>query len=400
MTCRPVWTAIHGDCRQVLRDLPADHFDACVTDPPYDLGFMGKAWDTHSAATDPALWATVLRTLKPGAHLLAFGGTRTYHRLVCAIEDAGFEIRDTLAWMYGQGFPKSLDIGKALDKLAGAEREVLREGAPLKRLIPGADQNRDGSWIKDNGRVYVPTETAPATPEAQRWAGWGTALKPAFEPIVLARKPLIGSVAENILRHGCGGLNVDGCRVETLSARPLRVSRRNEQSDTDRIAYGKGLAGSVAAGEFELGRWPANVIHDGSDEVLACFPDSKGQQGAVTGMEPSPVTGAIYGQYRGRPASEPRGDTGSAARFFYCAKASTADRAGSKHPTVKPLALMRYLCKLVTPPGGDILDPFAGSGTTLQAAWEQAFSVFGIEQDATYHADILRRMTLATTQQT
>ena len=380
-----LWNLANDDCRNTLRAMPDDYVDACVTDPPYALNFMGKKWDSADVAFQPEVWQEVLRVLKPGAHLLAFGGTRTFHRLVCAIEDAGFEIRDSIAWLYGSGFPKSLDVSKAIDAAAGTERPVI--GTTARHVAVNGPRKTEGmhgtSTFAENINQPGNLLTAPATAAAAAaWSGWGTALKPAMELICVARKPLIGTVAANVLLHGTGGINVEACRIGTPSARPLRINVRNTQSDADCVVYRKGLAGSRAAGEFDLGRWPANVIHDGSDEVLALFPESKGQQGAVTGDEPSAKTNAVYGAFNERPATEPRGDTGSAARFFYCSKASSADRAGSKHPTVKPLKLMRYLCRLVTPPGGLILDPFAGSGTALQAAIEEGFSVFGIEQDA------------------
>lgn len=323
----------HGDCRKIMRSLASEGalFDACVTDPPYHLtsivkrfgatnaapakdrdglyrrassGFMGKTWDGGDIAANPETWRFVYDLLKPGAHLLAFGGTRTYHRMVCAIEDAGFEIRDQMAWMYGSGFPKSHNAGN----------------------------------------------------------GWGTALKPAWEPICVARKPLIGTVAENVLQYGTGAINVDGCRVGTSKDVPASPRRAAQGA-----AYGdlSNAAGDTSGFDPNVGRWPANVVHDGSDEVLEAF--------------------AAFGEKGGSPS-----------RFFYCAKASKKDRAGSKHPTVKPIALMRYLCRLVTPPGGTVLDPFAGSGTTLQAAQEEGFHAIGIEREAEYVADIKRRLARST----
>lgn len=367
-------------------------------------------------------WAReVHRVLKPGAHLLAFGGTRTYHRMVCAIEDAGFEIRDTTAWLYGSGFPKSHDISKAIDRKAGAERETIPTADPVRRMIPGADQNKDG-WIKDNGREYVPNVSDAVTEAAKRWEGWGTALKPAMELICVARKPLSEStIAANVIRHGTGGLNIDDCRIEgapeatrfdpavhnhdgwrmdmtgaetaTRAGRPLRVARRNEQSDLDRVAYGTGLAGSKAVGETTLGRWPANVTHDGSDEVLAAFPSSNGAAAPVKGTEPSATGGnGIYGHFDRVGSDAVRGDNGSSARFFYTSKADAADRLSSKHPTVKPVDLMRWLIRLVTPPNGTVLDCFAGSGTTAMAAMAEGFNAVLIEREAEYVADIHRRL--------
>ena len=302
-----------GDNLAYLRTMASDSVDSVVTDPPYELGFMGKKWDASGIAHNVELWAEVLRVLKPGGRMLAFAGTRTYHRMTCAIEDAGFEVTDMVNWVFGSGFPKSLDISKALDKAAGA------------------------------------------TDAARQWQGWGTALKPAHEPICMARKPLTGTYAENVLTHGTGGLNIDGCRVD---------------------------GADCAAAASPLGRFPANLIHDGSDEVLAAF-----------------------------PSSDP-------ARFFYCAKASRSDRSegcesmpakptgalnmrsdahaertgalpearGNFHPTVKPTDLMRYLCRLVTPPGGLVLDPFNGSGSTGKAAVLEGFRYLGLELNPEYVA--------------
>lgn len=372
---------LRGDCIANMRAMPDNSVDSIVTDPPYELGFMGKAWDASGIANNPVMWAEALRVLKPGGHLLAFSGSRTYHRMVCAIEDAGFEIRDQIMWVYGSGFPKSLDVSKAIDKAAGAEREVIAEGKAVKRMIPGADQNATGSWIKDNGRVYVPTETAPATDAARQWEGWGTALKPAHEPICVARKPLVGTVAANVLAHGTGALNIDGCRVgdEVLPAQ---------------------TAGQAKLGTFErgvmvtperTGRWPANLIHDGSDEVLALFPDVKsGGSGGV--RVNAKGEGSTFQASDSIIPNNPMGaSSGSAARFFYCAKASKSDRGpGNTHPTVKPLALMRYLIRLVTPPGGHCLDPFAGSGSTIVAGLQEGFRMTGIEL-IDEHADIADR---------
>ncbi len=382
---------LHGDCRDVLKTLPDASVDSIVTDPPYELtsgkkggtgagGFMGMAWDSTGVAFDAATWFECLRVLKPGGHMLAFSGTRTYHRMVCAIEDAGFEIRDQIGWLFGSGFPKSLDVSKAIDAKLGATRDLTKAGE-VKRAGYGGDWDTGSSSSR-------PRRDEPATDEARQWQGWGTALKPAWEPICVARKPLVGTVAANVLAHGTGGLNIGACRVE--GAKPA----------TTRGASGsRGIFNPICArGRVEddgLGRWPANLIHDGSDEVLAAFPESDGQAGAVRGTEPSKTGDAnCYGTFRRVKSLQPRGDTGSAARFFYCAKASPSDRGpDNTHPTVKPTDLMRYLCRLVTPPGGVVLDPFMGSGSTLKAAELEGFSAIGIELSAEYIEIARRRIT-------
>lgn len=366
-------TLLHGDCREVRATMPAESVDSVVTDPPYHLtsmvqrlsrtntgdvdknftkkapgqgrnpheamarGFMGKQWDGGDIAFRPELWADVLRVLKPGAHLAAFGGTRTFHRMMCAIEDAGFEIRDTLMWVYGSGFPKSHNL-------------------------PG---------------------------------GLGTALKPAWEPIVLARKPLVGTVAANVAAHGTGALNIDGCRVpgapEATRFDPAKHSHDGWRMDA--------TGAECAERASPLGRWPANLAHDGSDEVLeafAAFGERASSAGAVkrqSACDTGGNKGAAYGA-ESRPSGTPMigyGDTGTAARFFFSAKASKAERGeGNTHPTVKPLALMQWLCRLVTPPGGTVLDPFSGSGSTLIAAAREGFDCIGIEREAEY-IEIARR---------
>lgn len=321
-----------GDCLEVLRTLPSASVDAVVTDPPYGLSFMGKKWDYDVPSVE--VWAECLRVLKPGGHLLAFAGTRTQHRMAVRIEDAGFEIRDMIAWVYGSGFPKS--------------------------------HNLDGEWT-----------------------GWGTALKPALEPITVARKPLAGTVATNVLSHGCGALNIDGCRVGTdvvsthsrgaNGAFPKRPGETSAEESGRKQDQREGIDHSE-----RVGRWPANLIHDGSDEVLVAFPNANGQQGALTGNEERKAK--VYGKFAGVAAHTPRIESEtSAARFFYAAKASKADReSGNNHPTVKPTDLMRYLCRLVTQPGGVILDPFMGSGSTGRGAVLEGFHFIGIEREAEY----------------
>jgi site-specific DNA-methyltransferase (adenine-specific) len=371
---------LHGDCLDRLKELPDCSVDACVTDPPYGLSFMGKKWDYDVPTVE--VWAEVLRVLKPGGHLLAFAGTRTQHRMAVRIEDAGFEIRDMIAWVYGSGFPKSLDVSKAIDKAAGAEREVVGQSTT----------KRSGSIHGGGQSVGVPDlVTAPATPEAQQWAGWGTALKPALEPITVARKPLLEStVAANVLEHGTGAINVDGCRVGVAPADAKAMERANS-SLSGRMKAGRtpigafGRSTPTGAMDTPFGRWPANLIHDGSDEVVGLFPAARSSGGY--GVDRNAHDTCVYsggwglhdnsaGQYY---------DSGSAARFFYCAKASKADREqGNGHPTVKPTELMRYLCRLVTPPRGVVLDPFMGSGSTGKAALLEGFGFIGIEREAEY----------------
>ena len=436
-------TLHHGDCLEVLRSLPDCSVDSVVTDPPYGLSFMGKRWDYDVPSVD--VWTECLRVLKPGGHLLAFAGTRTQHRMAVRIEDAGFEIRDMIAWVYGSGFPKSLDVSKAIDKMDAAQEQQARRyrftewvrstGITSKQIDEATQTNMGGhyttaasqpaimtrehleacrhllgdipEWVEREADIrsvesknFAEREvvgqhqtdmgglggerlgqkggdiTIAATPEAKQWEGWGTALKPALEPITVARKPLIGTVAENVLQYGTGAINVDGGRVGTE-----QVFTTAHKTLGDGIKYGKSKP--FPASEMRTGRWPANFIHDGSEEATDLLGDS--------------------------------------ARFFYCAKASKADRdegceklqersagecvdrvegsagmespragagrtSGSRnhHPTVKPTDLMRYLCRLVTPPSGIVLDPFMGSGSTGKAAMLEGFAFVGIEREAEY----------------
>jgi len=456
----------HGDSREVLRGLPDNSIDSVVTDPPYALvsivkrfgganaaeaksegasgvykrasaGFMGKTWDTGETAFAPEFWAEVMRVLKPGGHVVAASGTRTYHRLACAIEDAGFEVRDMISWLYGSGFPKSHDVSKGIDKARNDKPEILAITSAMRDAAEAAGISRSmvdafmgtadmgGWWLSRllhrcacptwdqwlklksyltmgdaldaevwrlNGRKGTPGEAwldrevtgaveewadranyaltsadglrrdKPASEAAIAWAGWGTALKPACEPWVLARKPLNGTVASNVLAHGTGALNIAACRISTDE--------------------------SVNA----QGRWPANVIHDGSDEVVEAFPAEAGAAAPVRGTEASRASNGNVTGERNRVPGTFHADKGSAARFFYSAKADADDRMGSKHPTVKPIDLMRYLVRLITPPGGVVLDPFAGSGSTGVAAMLEGFESILIEREAEYVADINRKV--------
>lgn len=402
---------LHGDMLAILPTLEADSIHAVVTDPPYELGFMGRKWDSTGIAFRPETWALVYAAMKPGAHLVAFGSSRGYHRMTCAIEDAGFEIRDTLCWLYGSGFPKSHDVAKGIDKTLGVARtEVVGIRPGHEDFVNRIDRHSAGArregwdrpWKDDPEAVRMHhLQTAPATSEAASWEGWGSALKPAFEPIILARKPLEGTIAANVLQHGCGGINIDECRIPfSGDADEDEAKTKNQHAafgsrPRDNQIYGKDNRDQV--NYDPPGRFPANVLHDGSDEVMEAFA-AFGKRGngpnarvMMRGVKPDRDDG--YGMDTARATSASvGGDTGSAARFFYCAKADSDDRAGSKHPTVKPLALMSWLVKLITPPGGTILDPFAGSGTTLLAADRLQFNAIGIEQSAEYVADIKRRM--------
>ena len=490
-----------GDCLEVLRTMPDSSVDAVVTDPPYGLSFMGKRWDYDVPSVE--IWAECLRVLKPGGHLLAFAGTRTQHRMAVRIEDAGFEIRDMIAWVYGSGFPKSLDVSKAIDKAAGAEREVVGVNAnsrPAKRKGgAGFDAAVGGEALGD-----MPI-TAPATPEAQQWAGWGTALKPSLEPITMARKPLEGTVAANVLAHGTGGLNVDACRIRPaiasegreweeqrnrvflsaaiaalsdklteLASSPCTAGEDAEPRQSARGAptppatckpatgccdgtkagststssstagFGRmptvqsltdiasiiettsrptidwktwnscqslstsaitsesisaalkslRFAASSSSSAGIAGRWPSNLIHDGSDEVVALFPQTGAGAWPKGEIKREGVGNVPFGS---NSHNEKRVETqpGSAARFFYTAKCSKSDRESSDHPTMKPTDLMRYLCRLVTPPGGVVLDPFMGSGSTGKAAMLEGFEFIGIERDPAYHAIAQQRITRA-----
>jgi DNA modification methylase len=438
-------TILHGNNIELLRTLPDCSIDSIVTDPPYELGFMGKKWDSSGIAYSVELWSECLRVLKHGGHLLAFSGSRTYHRMVVAIEDAGFEIRDQIMWVYGSGFPKSLDISKAIDKAAGAERKVVGDeksdlfGTRTElREKPAYGIGNTSGIFSGHTQGAMARETIPATDEAQQWSGWGTALKPAHEPIVMARKPIDGTVANNVLKHGVGGINIEASRIASNDgfekAWDKPISTNISAKGNQYISNGAQHTVDISANK-PSGRFPANFIHDGSEEVLALFPTSKSQSGTITVTKSGDNTWdrADKGMFdAGRSSTfEGFGDSGSAARFFYCAKASKAERnAGLEgmpaqrhadrtaddgvggdnpcnrintakqnfHPTVKPIALMRYLVKLVTPPQGTVLDPFTGSGTTLVAAILEGFDCIGMELTADYLPIIEGRVAWAVAQ--
>lgn len=404
-------TVYCGNNLEILPILPNNSVDSIITDPPYELGFMGKAWDNSGIAYSVQLWQECLRVLKPGGHLLAFGGSRTWHRLAVAIEDAGFEMRDSIAWLYGSGFPKSHNISKAIDKMHGAEREVIGKS------------NRHGGGKMEGYSFQVSPEipdiTTPATDDAKKWDGWGTALKPAFEPIVVARKPLVGTVAENVLQFGTGGLNIDASRIGTnagwsypngAGGNSFSVGKNPDRKRTEPV-------------ESVAGRWPANVI---LDETTAKLLDE--QTGVLTSgaLKTNRAKNDVNVDFlHGVKAYTWSGEanSGGASRFFYVAKASKQDRnegldelsevqttgggggvgdylddvnsasgkygsekapAKNFHPTVKPTTLMTYLIKLVTPAGGIVLDPFTGSGSTGKAALLEGYTFIGIELTAEY----------------
>lgn len=431
---------IHGDCFEVLKTIPDGSIDLILTDPPYGLSFMGKNWDHGVPGVQ--FWIEALRVAKPGAHLFAFGGTRTFHRLAVAIEDAGWEIRDTIMWVYGSGFPKSHDVSKAIDKIAvvecpacngtgkntelesweewikktqdyggtrkewerlqdlsicnvcnitgkvrGANREVV---ATIKKT-PSASSNCNDGWVRPwaEGKTTMDI-TAPATEAAKQWQGWGTALKPAFEPIIVARKPLTGTVAENVLQWGTGAINVDGGRVGTNDGLGRPYGGENK-------VYGSyGMERGTKTGDALTGRWPANFIHDGSKEVVGLFPEtgksSRTYKKQVRKRSGFKLSGSEDNVQEAN-APDNYGDSGSAARFFYCAKASKSERGeGNTHPTVKPLALMKYLITLGLPPGGTVLDPFCGSGTTALACKELGRNYICIEKELEYYRIACNRL--------
>lgn len=457
-----------GDCIEVLGTLPDSSIDSVVCDPPYHLtsivkrfgaenaapakvgktgafarasrGFMGKVWDGGDIAFRPETWALVLRVLKPGGHLVAFSGTRTYHRMACAIEDAGFEIRDMLSWMYGSGFPKSHNVSKGIDNtlfrrwldadhqrraaydsemhaaesikstirratvvaeveakwrtLAGCAREKIRVAPRPDTSGTMAGSSDTRPWIensRERGYHEVDGDEA-ATDEARAAKGWGTAFKPALEPICFGRKPIQGTVAENFMAHGTGAINIDACRVGTDVIETCNTPGKDKFANM----YGGNLVPKTG-NTSHVGRWPANVIHDGSEEVVGMFPESS--SGA---LKPEHQERAGYSSespcHHGGSSRGGSGDyaanSGSAARFFYTAKADSDERLGSKHPTVKPTDLMQWLVRSVTPKGGTVLDLFAGTGTTGEAAWREGMRAVLIEREPEYQNDIRRRMSL------
>jgi DNA modification methylase len=467
------WQVINGSSAEILKTYPDNSFDCVVTDPPYGINFLGKAWDSNTG--DREVYEQCLRVLKPGGHLLAFSAARTYHHLAMTVETVGFEIRDQIMWIYGSGFPKSQDVGRQIDKSQNKGKYI---GTGTTQMSGGPKEFPDGALPRSEKMIHE-----PETDEAKQWSGWGTQLKPAHEPIVMARKPVIGSIRENVLEHGTGAINIDACRVGYESEEDLNTylnnvagpMERSKAEDGDGIKMyegqtgfkvqklkvkrpsagkrtanfadspafgGEAISGGVAEKEWThntQGRFPANVIHDGSDEVTRLFPHSTsgarksthklkgldtGEQRAVFGDD------AISGKYNVQPFTDAQADEGSAARFFYCPKVSQKERNighqskivvgntnknrlsksqlndeqdipnsdppirqfdaqqqnidANNHPTVKPIELMKYLIKLVTPPNGHILDPFNGSGSTGCAAVELGFDYTGIELDPNY----------------
>lgn len=372
------------DCREGLKLLEDNSIDSIVTDPPYELGFMGKGWDKTGIAYNVELWRECLRVLKPGGHLLAFGGSRTYHRMACAIEDAGFEIRDQIQWIYGSGFPKSLDISKAIDKATGAEREVV--GIAKSGKTAGM-QNLGPSGIK-GGEYNI---TQPASEEAKQWQCWGTALKPANEPICVARKPLSEkNVAENVLKWGTGGLNIDGCRIGT----EIRTYKGMKQHLEPRPWSDAQARGERKRPEFTVqGRFPANVIFD--EEAAKMLDEQSGISKSIQRIGKRSGKEALrLGKFLGQDkVVMGHNDIGGASRFFYCAKASKSERGkDNHHPTVKPLKLIEYLVKLVTPPNGICLDPFEGSGTHALACINLGFNYIGFELNKDYFNIAINRI--------
>jgi site-specific DNA-methyltransferase (adenine-specific) len=375
----------HGNCLDILRIMPDCSVDAVVTDPPYGLSFMGKRWDYDVPSTE--IWAECLRVLKPGGYLLAFAGTRTQHRMAVRIEDAGFEIRDMLAWMYGSGFPKSHNVSIAIDKADGADRDIIGTNSnhrlgQSKGLAPGVAMT--GQPHTGDGNI-----TAPATDAAKQWQGWGTALKPAMEPITMARKPFKATVAQNVQEWGTGAINIDGCRIgeeEIIQHRPKEWRGFHKLQDGEISGY---------EDVSTIGRWPANVLHDGSAEILqgmgeaarffytpkACKDDRD------DGCEMMDARGRTFAFQRCSICGKQKVNVpGSACQCIDPKWVDAFEYSPRQnfHPTVKPTDLMRYLCRMVTPTGGIVLDPFTGSGSTGRGAVLEGFRFIGCEMDADY----------------
>jgi site-specific DNA-methyltransferase (adenine-specific) len=399
-----------GNNLDILPELQSNSVDSIVCDPPYELGFMGKTWDSSGIAYNVELWKQCLRVLKPGGHLLAFGGTRTWHRLAVAIEDAGFEIRDNIAWLYGSGFPKSHNISKAIDKMQGGQVKV---GKAFK--VAGEYGQRDLRDPETQGSSRDEMRHIADTDEAKQWDGWGTALKPAHEPIVVARKPVIGTVAENVLKYGTGAINIDASRIgtETVGWNGLTADRTNSEWNSSGFK-------NVGIATQSQGRWPANIILD--EYTATLLPESNATgSGEASGFRKGGGDGNSVGLAGTKNAADGFSDSGSVSRFFYVAKASKRDRnegldgletrhngkmmrpanntkeeastgferfttqpSQNFHPTVKPTALMQYLIRLVTPENGTVLDPFCGSGSTGKAAILENKSFIGIELTPEY----------------
>ena len=414
----------NGDCLNILKMMIEDEVfvDSIVTDPPYELGFMGRSWDSTGIAFQKETWELCFKVLKPGGHLLAFSGSRTYHRMAVAIEDAGFEIRDQVMWLYGSGFPKSMNVGKIIDKkLRGVG---IGKSDPKSPLHGTKRQKIDGSNAKHDMSPLYKTQNVEYEYEhdiSKQWDGWGTALKPAHEPLVLARKPLSEkSIADNVLKWGTGGINIDECRVEGNDAKypdtnpDFRDQGRQskENMGIDKLSFGQtenvkrkkvvrksrdengvwtnnnsGMKaeGSEYADADPRGRFPANVMHDGSDSIKKLFEDkSRYFYCAKTpkaernqGLDNFPIKQTQGG---GGGIGNYKDDVNSASGKFGSEKAPSKNT----HPTVKPIKLMKYLCRLITPKGGTVLDPFMGSGSTGMAAKEENFEFVGIEKEEQY----------------
>lgn len=375
-----------GNCKEVLSDISDNTFHSCVTDPPYELGFMGRKWDDSGIAFDEEVWSEVLRVLKPGGHLLAFSGTRTHHRMMVAIEDAGFEIRDTLMWVYSTGFPKSYSIDKDIDKELDVEdeREVVAEKE--WRVGGGNALNlREGDAETKTQEI-----SEPASDEAKKWEGWATSLKPAYEPITLARKPLKeSSVAKNVLKHGTGGINIDETRIGNEER--VNPPAKNKKGGNSLNMSKEGMP-EDASGKVAEGRWPTNLLLDDRASVLLDEQSGdlhrRGNKSPTKRQKSEGIWGDHAPSYGvGKSGKVDPGSEGGASKFFYCPKVRGEERNlgcdedENNHPTVKPVELMSYLVRLVTPENGKTLDPFVGSGSTVLAGILENKDVIGIDID-------------------